>query len=402
MASTECTAIVKDDSDQTWATAKNLVVTFSGDTKRFYVKSSDSCLPPSSPPSLPPSSPPPSPPPTPPPAPPIQPVENRQSGACDTFLTELECRTVAENRGLSFQLTSNEYAPKGCVQYSFSGQDPYVTFQTVGGGACFGVAECICGFTSPPTPPSPPPSPPPLSPPPAPPAPPPSPPLLCSSMAGRQNTRLMGETGKWCTEIRTINENTCEGYFSLTPAGNMRLCYNPIAPATNNTVYCAASDIVTGCDALPPSPPPSPQWFIGQDNTDCDTTCSSAMLACDIDEYRTRIVDVQGSLSNMQTVVRGALGDPTWTCDASVSNAASNNMVPRIKPTIERCVYPDSTMDMSLLSCTALPQLGWRKLCYCSYRSPPAAPPPPESGRRLSFVKAARRARLRGLMDDEP
>jgi hypothetical protein len=76
-------------------------------------------------------------------------------------------------------------------------------------------------------------------------------------MNGRINTQLLGSNGKWCDDIKTNDaRGGCEGFFSLTTSGNMRLCYNPIAPETSGTDFCAQMDLVTGCEFLPPSPPP--------------------------------------------------------------------------------------------------------------------------------------------------
>lgn len=113
-----------------------------------------------------------------------------------------------------------------------------------------------------PSPPSPPPDPPtppqPPHPPPTPPSPrPPIAPLECASIQGRQNTLVAFAQERFCYNVKT--NQGCDGYYSLSQTNNrMRLCYNPIAPDVDNTVYCeATSDYVT-CDFLPPSPPPLP------------------------------------------------------------------------------------------------------------------------------------------------
>jgi hypothetical protein len=114
---------------------------------------------------------------------------------------------------------------------------------------------------NPPSPPSPPPNPPsppsPPSPPPTPPSPrPPIAPLQCSAMEGRQNTLTAFASERFCYNVRT--NQGCDGYYSLQSSNNrMRLCYNPIEPDIDNSVYCEATSAYVTCDFLPPSPPPS-------------------------------------------------------------------------------------------------------------------------------------------------
>ena len=111
--------------------------------------------------------------------------------------------------------------------------------------------------SSPPLPPSPPSPPNPPVPPPTPPSPrPPIAPLDCSAMEGRQNTLTAFAQEPFCYNIRT--NQGCDQYYSLQANNNrMRLCYNPIEPEIDNTVYCEATSNYVTCDFLPPSPPPS-------------------------------------------------------------------------------------------------------------------------------------------------
>ena len=111
----------------------------------------------------------------------------------------------------------------------------------------------------PPAPPPRPPSPPnPPAPPPTPPSPrPPIAPLECPAMEGRQNTLTAFAQERFCYNVPT--NQGCDGYYSLQANNRrMRLCYNPIAPDIDNSVYCQATDDYVTCDLLPPSPPPAP------------------------------------------------------------------------------------------------------------------------------------------------
>jgi hypothetical protein len=116
----------------------------------------------------------------------------------------------------------------------------------------------------PPSPPSPPASPPQPPSPPSPPSPPPTPhsprppiaPLECSAMEGRQNTLTEFAQERFCYNVRT--NQGCNGYYSLTASNSrMRLCYNPIEPDVDDTVYCEATSTYVVCDFLPHSPPPA-------------------------------------------------------------------------------------------------------------------------------------------------
>jgi hypothetical protein len=89
-------------------------------------------------------------------------------------------------------------------------------------------------------------------PPPAPPAPPA--PHTCALREGRINTQNLG-SGKFCYDILTTNPNTCDGLYSQTLNGNTRVCYNPIAPATDPATACSEGDLLV-CAFDPPSPPP--------------------------------------------------------------------------------------------------------------------------------------------------
>lgn len=180
-------------------------------------------------------------PPTPPP--PVQPL---QEGVidCDVHLTELECKTIAENNGRAFTASGISNMPPGCSYVPDSGgatfynTDFSITVTCATSNSQYSTL-CLCGTHSPPPPP-------------------PSPPMLCSSMDGRINTQVLGSNGKWCYDISTNDaRGGCEGFFSLTPSGNMRLCYNPLAPATSGTDFCAQMDVVSGCAYLSPSPPPA-------------------------------------------------------------------------------------------------------------------------------------------------
>ena len=96
--------------------------------------------------------------------------------------------------------------------------------------------------------------------PPPPPTPPPAP-LECASMEGRVNTYT--SLGLFCYELKTTTEETCENYYSLNPSNNrLRLCINPIGPATDPDTFCGQSSSSITCaqppPPLPPSPPPSP------------------------------------------------------------------------------------------------------------------------------------------------
>jgi hypothetical protein len=98
--------------------------------------------------------------------------------------------------------------------------------------------RCVCGTASPP---------------------PPSPPFACETMEGRINTQTLGVNGKWCDDIKTNDvRGGCEGFYSLTGSGNMRLCHNPIAPETSGSVFCAQTSTAIPCDPMSPSPPPPP------------------------------------------------------------------------------------------------------------------------------------------------
>jgi len=203
---------------------------------------------PSPPATPPPATPLPSPPPRPPPglpsppSPPM-PVQPFSQGIvdCDPPLSEVECQIIADDRGGTFITASLTNVPPGCsLVPADQNQQIYYNSNAASSITCASAnsamsLECLCGTHSPPPPP----------------------PNDCSSMNGRINTQELGQNGKWCYDIKTNDSRgSCEAFFSLTPGGNMRLCYNPFAPVTSSTDFCAEMDLVTGCDFLPPSPPP--------------------------------------------------------------------------------------------------------------------------------------------------
>jgi hypothetical protein len=121
----------------------------------------------------------------------------------------------------------------------------------------------VCGLNPPSPPPvgggdpSPPPTPPAVveSPPPSPPPTPPAP-HTCALREGRINTQNLGN-GKFCGDLATTTVHTCDGLYSQTlNNGNTRICYNPIAPATDGATMCAQGDLLV-CGLNPPSPPPA-------------------------------------------------------------------------------------------------------------------------------------------------
>ncbi len=129
-----------------------------------------------------------------------------------------------------------------------------------------------CAYHKSPSPPPPAPPRPPLSPPlppmsPSPPRPPPIrppiAPLQCSAMNGRHNTQTAFAAARWCYEVKTTDVLGCDAYFSMGTNNRMRLCYNPIYPATDSSVYCASTGSYVMCDFLPPSPPSPPQAPVG-------------------------------------------------------------------------------------------------------------------------------------------
>lgn len=76
-------------------------------------------------------------------------------------------------------------------------------------------------------------------------------------MHGRQNTQTAFASAKFCYNVKT--NQGCDGYYSHTTNNNrMRLCYNPIEPSIDNTVYCEATATYIVCDSVPPSPPSPP------------------------------------------------------------------------------------------------------------------------------------------------
>jgi hypothetical protein len=274
---------------------------------------------------------------------------------CAVQLTELECRLNAENFGRTFTTNSISGIPYGCSYIPVSvGQSTFWNTDNGSTTTCAQFAStmngaCICGIPVPSLPPSPP------------------APNTCSERYGRINTQSLG-SGKWCYDMKTTAENGCNGYYSQTPNGNTRLCYNP-SEIVDPNIYCSQYDVLS-CLPMPLPPPVPPSLPPAPPTASCDQAYGRT---------NTQLLASPGFCYDLNP---NSLPNGATSCDDFFSHVPNGNY---------RSCYADGSSTCKQTDAIVCPH-------------PIAPAPPPAAGLVSSspqiFTEATRR-RLGELMQDE-